>query len=415
MDNNLQSSSAENINPIPGTVFFRQFVDFDAQLLRAFAFDKDFGPSYGLCISTAMKITEGDFDSWYNEWKSSGDKLYSAASDSDSKNHTESAGQNYLASSVCYRTADFFIRQNLDDKRLIPLADLQRDSFRKGIEKLNFGLQALNIPYENTTLDGYLFTADKSGKPRPTLIYMGGYDSFVEETFYAGVYPALLRGYNVLSYDGPGQGQVLRRQKLYFRLDWENVSGPVIDYAESLAEIDKKKMIFFARSFAGYLGPRAACFDSRPVALVVDAGLYNIGGGFKQVLSPEMYQLLLDKKFDELNKNFQPMLKDKEKDFYFKSRMSAHGAKSVAEYLNMLFDYSLEGISKNIKMPAFISAGEFDSVAAGQSKQLYENIGSKDKTLIEFKGTDGAGDHCEFANQDIFYTTVFDWLDERIK
>lgn len=80
-------------------------------------------------------------------------------------------------------------------------------------------MRILNIPYENRTLDGYLFTADKTEKPRLTVIYTGGYDSLVEETFYSGVYQPLLRGYNVLSFDGPGQGQVLRRQKLYMRPD----------------------------------------------------------------------------------------------------------------------------------------------------------------------------------------------------
>ena len=107
-------------------------------------------------------------------------------------------------------------------------------------------------------------------------------------------------------------------------------------------------------------------------------------------------------------------MSDPGKSFYFKSRMSVHGAGSVAEFLRMLMDFSVEGISQNIKMPAFICAAEYDP-SASQSQMLYDNISSKDKTLTIFKGEDGAGDHCEFANQDIFYSAVFNWLDERIK
>lgn len=412
----MPGNNTNSIKPIAGLVYFKQFEDFDAQLLRAFSFDKDFGPSFGLCLSTAMKISEGNFDSWYNEWKASGDKLFSAAETSELKNHNESAKSNYLESSVCYRTADFFIRQNLDDERLIPLADLQRESFRKGMKFFDFDCKVLNIPYENTTLDGYLFTADKSGKPKPTLIYITGYDSFVEESFYSGAYQALLRGYNVLTYDGPGQGQVLRRQKLFFRADWENVSKPVVDFAIQISEIDKSKIVLFGRSFAGYLAPRAACFDSRPAALVADAALYDLGEGLKKMLSPEMYQLFIDKKDDVIDNEFEKLFQtDKQKEFFFRSRMSTHGLTSVAQYLRTLQEFSLAGISKKIVMPSFICSGEFDVITSQQAAQLYENISSKDKTITIFKGIDGAGDHCEFANQDIFYTTVFDWLDERVK
>lgn len=404
----------DEVKPIAGTVYFKKLTEFDLQLLRAFAYDKDFGPSYGLSISTAMKITEGDFDSWYEQWKASGDKVSASAEESNRKGFNESAKRDYLIASVCYRTADFFLRQNLNDTRIIPLADLQRDTFRKGFSKFDFGIKILKIPYEKTTLDGYLFTSDKSGKAKPTLIYIGGYDSFVEETFYAGAHQALIRGYNVLTYDGPGQGQVLRRQKLYLRPDWEKVNGPVLDFAETLPEIDKNKIILLGRSFAGYFSPRAACFDPRPAVLVVDSALYDLGLAIKNVLSPELSQLLLDKKDDELNKAFEPVMSDPLKGYYFKSRMSVHGARSVVEFFRMLSSYSLEGIAQNIKMPAFICAGEYDP-SGPQSQMLYDNICSKDKTLTLFKGEDGAGDHCEFANQDIFYTAMFNWLDERFK
>jgi hypothetical protein len=101
--------------------------------------------------------------------------------------------------------------------------------------------------------------------------------------------------------------------------------------------------------------------------------------------------------------------------FFFISRMSCHGVKTVPEYIRIMKEFSVEGICKNKKLPAFISAGEFDKTAVAQATELYENIDSKDKILIIFKGEDGAGEHCEFANQDIFYSTVFNWLDERIK
>ena len=43
----------------------------------------------------------------------------------------------------------------------------------------------ISIPYEGTTLPGYLFLVDDSGTARPTVIYNNGYDSTLEEAYFA--------------------------------------------------------------------------------------------------------------------------------------------------------------------------------------------------------------------------------------
>jgi len=64
--------------------------------------------------------------------------------------------------------------------------------------------EPVQIPYERTTLPGYFYKVDNSGRPRPTIIFFGGFDSSIEELFYYGGAPG--RGYNCLTFDGPGQG-----------------------------------------------------------------------------------------------------------------------------------------------------------------------------------------------------------------
>jgi len=55
------------------------------------------------------------------------------------------------------------------------------------------------------------------------LLCTGGYDGTCEELFFSVAGGALKRGYNVLIFDGPGQGGALVMQKLPMRADWENV------------------------------------------------------------------------------------------------------------------------------------------------------------------------------------------------
>src|SRR6201987_6300182 len=66
------------------------------------------------------------------------------------------------------------------------------------------------------------------GKERSTLIFTGGYDSFVEE-FYNFLLPLTDLGITVIAFDGPGQGGALR-QGIYLDHAWEKPAKAAIDY-----------------------------------------------------------------------------------------------------------------------------------------------------------------------------------------
>ena len=94
---------------------------------------------------------------------------------------------------------------------------------------------------------------DDSGTPRPTVIFTSGFDSTLEEAYFAVAAAALRRGYNVLAYDGPGQGAALREQALVFRPDWEAVVTPVVDYALTRPEIAADRLVLLGYSLGCYL------------------------------------------------------------------------------------------------------------------------------------------------------------------
>ena len=76
--------------------------------------------------------------------------------------------------------------------------------------------------------------------------------------YFAHAPAAIRRGYNVLLFDGPGQGRNLIKDGIHIRPDWENVVRPVIDYALTRPEIDPDKIVLAGWSFGGFLAPRAA-------------------------------------------------------------------------------------------------------------------------------------------------------------
>ena len=71
-----------------------------------------------------------------------------------------------------------------------------RDAFVRAAGLFGRPFEAVEIPYEGTTLPGHFYAVDASGEPRPTLIFHGGFDSTIEVLYFSGALAALRRGYN---------------------------------------------------------------------------------------------------------------------------------------------------------------------------------------------------------------------------
>ncbi len=78
---------------------------FSSLLLRTIAETYYKGADIGECLSTAYRINEGDFESWYEEWLKTAKRVHSYADDCTAKGHTISARDAYLRASNYYRTA----------------------------------------------------------------------------------------------------------------------------------------------------------------------------------------------------------------------------------------------------------------------------------------------------------------------
>ena len=221
----------------------------------------------------------------------------------------------YFAASTYYRAADFYLRGNWDDPLLYSLWTQQIECFNKGLESLGFTAERKTIHapagYDIETI---YYSADppdapaSSRKKRPTMILGQGYDGAQEEAFHFFVKGALDRGYNVITYEGPGQPSVRRYQNLGFVVKWEEVVDPVIDYLCTRSEVDEEKLSLFGFSFGGYLAARAAAYirpeNKRKIkALMLDGGIYDAYESFTQQLPPallKLYQSGDKQKFDNI-------------------------------------------------------------------------------------------------------------------
>jgi dienelactone hydrolase len=386
--------------------------DFDGQLLRALSYAAYGGADIGECFETAGRIKEGDRSSWYEAWTKTADRMNADAEESMKGEHTSSALRAYMRASNYYRTAEFYVRDDPQDPRSLQGWQSSHDCFAEAARLFDPPFEAVEVPYEGTTLPGYFFRVDDSGERRPTVITMSGMDGYLEECYWSVAAAALERGYNCLAFDGPGQGGVLRQREVPFRPDWEAVVTPVLDFALKRTEVDPKRMVIVGRSFGGYLAPRAASLEHRLAACVADPGQFDLFEAAMSRAPKEMREALL-RNDPAVDAFLEKMMEGDAMRFFIAARMRAYGAKNLKEFLLMQRDYTLEGLVEKIECPTLVCDNVADTIAGGQAKRLHDALGCPQYYVL-FTAEEGADGHCEGGAQILFHRVAFDWLDETL-
>lgn len=199
-------------------IFFKH-EDFEHWTLTALGNIYHRGADIGECLSTVSSIKDEDYESWYRAWLATADRVRGFAEHSASEGHQISARDAFLRASTYYELAGFFLDGTSDPSRLLPTFKAHQECFDESAWRFYPPVEKVQIPYEDTTLPGYLFKVDDSGRSRPLLILNNGSDSTVTDLYLHGGAAALERGNNVLAFDGPGQGAALFLQNLHFRPD----------------------------------------------------------------------------------------------------------------------------------------------------------------------------------------------------
>lgn len=281
------------------------------------------------------------------------------------------------------------------------LAKASQQTFADAAALLDTPARALHIPYEDTTLPAYLFLADDSSTPRPTLLCHGGYDSTREENYFALAAGALRRGYNVIAFDGPGQGSTVREQGLHFRPDWEAVVTPVVDLALTVPEVDAERLVLVGTSLGGILAPRAAAFDHRLAACVLHDGAHDFHAVVVATASragsmPGGMEALMAQ---------NTMVR-----WVVRNGRWTFGVSDMDELAKASEAYTMAGIADRITCPTLVLDAENDQFFKGQPQRLFDELTCQ-KELISFRENEGAGEHCHEGAMFLFHQRTFDRLD----
>lgn len=348
--------------------------------------------------------------------------LVEQATVSERSGHLVSARDCSLRASTYYDLASWWLYGAPVDDRLRDAATLSDDAFASAMRLSSHQATFFDVPGpDGCLMPAWLLRPAGITAANRTILHTNGYDSNVHEMYFAHAVAALDRGWNVVLFDGPGQGRNLVRDGIHIRPDWENVVAPMLDAMQSWPGIDPDRVVLSGWSFGGLLAPRAAgVLSDRLAAVVADPGQWDqreavlAMAGLDEAARaayPDVDLTPLHQAGDWIAGPEAPaMLRWK----MIQRGYWVHGVESFADYVADLCRFTVSDVAAGITCPALIVRSESDPLSTNAQK-LFEAVSSERKQIVDCWKSDGTVGHCESDNRSLYSQRVFDVLDEWVQ
>jgi len=346
-------------------------------------------------IGRALRARPGDDDAWFEAWRDGADLLAARAREAEAQRHPLTASSLHLRATYYYQHADHF-RQPKDEAAL--------DVFRRSLASFRrFAaladrprIEVVELPFAEGAFPAYFVHAENARGPRhPCVVRFGGFDTQKEMQYLRGVPDLVRRGISCLLVDGPGQGEAIRFRGMHLRHDFEVAGSAALDYLATRADVDMERVGIVAMSLGGYYAPRCAAIDRRYRACVAWGAIWDYHATWARRLAA-IKQAALPVPPDHL--------------------LWACGVKTFEEALRKLEGFRVDGIAQRVECPFLLTHGTEDrQVSMAEAQQLFDAIGSKDKTFRVFTPGEGGAQHCQRDYLTLVCDVVADWFEEKLK
>ncbi|HTX11256.1 MAG TPA: prolyl oligopeptidase family serine peptidase [Solirubrobacteraceae bacterium] len=388
-----------------------------------FAFERALGASYrqaadvGEVLATAERISDGDADSWLQEWTATAGTAWVAAVRAHRTGRRVSALAYFRRAATYYATALFQVSHSTEPERRLDIWRRQRDCWEHIVDLSPVPAERISIAYQDVCLPAFFFpAAGAAGKVRPLVVVNNGSYQATSEMWAQAGAAAAERGYHWLTFDGPGQQATLFEQRIPFRPDREAVLTPVLDTLLARSDVDSGRVAVIGIGQGGFLLARALAFEHRFTAAVVDPGIVDVVTAWTDRLPSEMRRQLGDRHqsaFDRemhLAELFAPASTET---IRFHGEPYGQNGGSTFRLFLTIAAYHLGDEVQQIDTPLLITESEGEPLWPGQSRQLYARLPGP-KEIANFTAHEGAGGHCEPLGQALRESRMFDWLEERL-
>ena len=313
-----------------------------------------------------------------------------------------------LRAGFYWRSAEFFMQEDDPDRKSA------REKFLEAVRSV-YGLelgQRHAVPYVDGRLTGFLPAYRfKPPHAKCTIVFFGGFDSYIEEFTSAFVY-FRDAGYDIIAFDGPGQGGALNEAGLPMTAEWHKPVGAVLDYFEV------ERVTLVGLSLGGCLVLRAAASEPRVERVVA----YGVLTNFIDITLRQTNALLRGLLKTLLRLGAARIVnwmvarvarKSPVVQWGIQQGMHVTGTTSAFEFLQRTKQFQTADVSASIRQDVLLLAGSEDHYIPVE--QLQQQIGmlknARSITARLFTRSESAQNHCQVGNYGLVLKTIVHWLD----
>ena len=314
------------------------------------------------------------------------------------------ANKDFQLAYAYFGLAQFYL--SLDDKNKSLIVHKYLDNFYRSHTEIVY--ESYNVPYQNSFLPAIKVTVNEHATK--TLIIINGFDSFMEElliavNFFKGT------DYNIILFDGPGQGRALIDNNIKFTPYFEKPVTAIIDYFE-LKQVDAMGV-----SWGGYFVVRAAAFEKRINNVICFDffydGLNTFLKGFSQNVQNEIRKLLTNKEEIKLNQLVSPLIStDLNLNFLFSKGYENTGTKTPYALLKEIEKHTIKGIGHLLDQNVLLLAGKEDQYVPFKDLELEQKelVNAKSLEIKIFTKETGGEQHCQAGRYDLALHAIQSFL-----
>ena len=161
------------------------------------------------------------------------------------------AREHYFHAALLYSTAEWPMWEDSD--ALVALDDLKNECYASYARLADHHVERVEIPFGDSYIPAwYHLPPGFAGGAIPTVIACGGMDAAKELNVNLYGDKLLQRGFGVLTFDGPGQGEAPIRGVKFTLTAWVEAGEVIMRWCRERAEVDNDRIVGFGLSFGSY-------------------------------------------------------------------------------------------------------------------------------------------------------------------
>lgn len=387
---------------------FQHNADMDFYLFWVLSYVSERGGEPGEMLAAADRINEDSPASWVSSWLELAESTKTRAEEAARSKRRVSAREAYLRAFTYFRAASLYQRPRDPAFRETWLS-FER-CFQAAAALSDTPCTPVAIPFGGWALPGYWLQPSDARASRPTLIMIGGGESYREDLYFWAGAAGVRRGYNVLLVDLPGQGAT-PFAGMALQAASEAPIAAIIDHLCGLPGVDPQRIAIHGLSGGGYFVSRAAAFERRLAACIANSPITDLG----RIVTAEMPAFL--KNLPAFASDAAVALAGRQSpalQITLEKVCWQAGVERLSDFVKLAEACKLEGLLERITCPILSLSGDAEGdqgEVARQARTFFEQTGAALKAEHIFRATDGADAHCQVGNFALGQQVAFDWLD----